>query len=50
MTVSKLIKILQALPNQDKEIFVAHDEEDGEEILKIENDPCAYFILYKKED
>lgn len=50
MTLGELIEKLQALPNKDKEIYVAHDEEDGEEILEIENDPWAYFILYKKED
>ena len=50
MTVAELVKKLQALPNQNTEIYVAHDEEDGEEILKIENTPYAYFIIYKKEE
>lgn len=50
MTVAELIEKLQALPNPYKEIYVAHDEEDGEKILKIEDDPWAYFIIYKKEE
>lgn len=49
MTVTKLIKKLQALPNQNQEIYVACGEEDGKEILKIEDGPCAYFIIYEEE-
>lgn len=49
MTVAELIEKLQAIKNQNKEIFVAHEEEDGEDILFIEEDPMACFIIYKRE-
>ena len=50
MIVAELIEKLQALPNQYKEIYVAYGEEDGKEILEIEDDPWAYFIIYKEEE
>lgn len=50
MTVVELIEKLQKIKNQNKEIFVAHDEADGEDILLVEEDPFACFIVYKMED
>ena len=48
MTVKELIKLLEKC-NPCKEIYVAHDEEDGEEILKVDDSlENATFIIYKK--
>lgn len=48
MTVKELIKLLEKC-DLCKEIYVAHDEEDGEEILKVDDSlENATFIIYKK--
>ena len=48
MTVKELIKLLEKC-DPCKEIYVAHDEEDGEEILKVDDSlENATFIIYKK--
>ena len=48
MTVKELIKLLEKC-DPCKEIYVAHDEEDGEKILKVDDSlENATFIIYKK--
>lgn len=48
MSVIELIRELEKC-DPYKDIFVAHDEEDGEEIIKIDDSfDNATFILYKK--
>ena len=48
MTVYELICRLEKIKEKDKEIFVAHDEEDGEDILNIEESDAAIFIIYQR--
>ncbi len=51
MTVGELKSLLKNAKDS-QEIFVAHDYEDGEDILSVELDEnlAACFIIYKKEN
>ncbi len=51
MTVGELKKKLKYIADW-KEIFVAHDTADGEDILTIEDaeNLCSCFIIYKREE
>lgn len=48
MTVGELRKLLKSFEDYE-EIFVAHDNEDGEDIIAIERTNNACFIIYRKE-
>ena len=48
MTVGELRKLLKGFEDYE-EIFVAHDNEDGEDIITLERTNNACFIIYKKE-
>lgn len=51
MLVRDLIEELKKV-NPNAQIFVAHDDEDGEDILSLEYDKSdiSCFLIYKKED
>lgn len=48
MTVEELICRLEQIEDKTQEIFVAHGNEDGEDILDIEETAIACFIIYKQ--
>lgn len=48
MTVEELIYRLEQIEDKTQEIFVAHGDEDGEDILNIEENTIACFIIYKQ--
>lgn len=49
MLVKDLKKLLRKCPN-DLEIFVATEDEDGEDILNVEVTDTACFIIYESEE
>ena len=49
MTVGELKKLLRKCPNY-LEVFVATEEEDGEDILTVEVTDGACFIVYENDD
>lgn len=49
MLVGELKKLLRKCPN-DLEIFVATEDEDGEDILNVEITDTACFIIFEEEE
>ena len=48
MTIGKLKKELEKY-DEWQEVFVAHDDNDGERIINFEYDGDVLFILYEKD-
>ena len=49
MLVGELKELLKNCPN-DLEIFVATEDEDGEDILNVEVTDTACFIIFEEEE
>ena len=50
MIVKELIEKLQQIVDKDQEIFVSIDDEDGLDILNLEEGLCACFINVHNEE
>lgn len=50
MTVQELIEKLQQIADKDQEIFVSIDDNDGLDIISIEEGPAAIFINVHDEE
>lgn len=50
MTVKELIERLQQIEYKDQEVFISIDNEDGLDIISLEESPCACFINVHDEE